>query len=345
MIHYSGDGLKSVLSPMRAALYDFDAASVQRALADSFAENAVLHISHPFGDLSGPAELFEQAYLPLANSFPDLERRDLILAAGQDPQGADWVGACGIYMGSFLAPFLAIPATGQPAGFRYHEFFRIEDGRIVEMQAIWDLPELMMQAGVWPMGPSLGRDWLVPGPASQDGLADHADTKQAEQALQIVLEMLAKLTRHPQEGGPEIMQLEKFWHPHLSWYGPAGIGTARGINGFRAFHQIPFLAGMPDRRGGSQGLHKAHFFAEGPYVAVTGWPNMQAHLSGDGWLGMIPAGQKITLRSLDFWRVEKGLIRENWVLVDLLDVWHQLGVDVFRRMEEYSPAGRLARLV
>jgi hypothetical protein len=44
------------------------------------------------------------------------------------------------------------------------------------------------------------------------------------------------------------------------------------------------------------------------------------------------------MRSLDFWRVEEtpdGLkIRENWVLVDLLDVWQQLGVDVLGRMRE-----------
>ena len=37
-----------------------------------------------------------------------------------------------------------------------------------------------------------------------------------------------------------------------------------------------------------------------------------------------PAGQKITMRSLDFWRCENGLIRENWVLVDLLSVY-QIG--------------------
>jgi hypothetical protein len=38
------------------------------------------------------------------------------------------------------------------------------------------------------------------------------------------------------------------------------------------------------------------------------------------------------MRSLDFWRVEGGLIRENWVLVDLIDVFEQLGIDVFARM-------------
>jgi hypothetical protein len=38
------------------------------------------------------------------------------------------------------------------------------------------------------------------------------------------------------------------------------------------------------------------------------------------------------MRSLDFWRCENGLIRENWVLIDLLHVYDQIGVDVFSRM-------------
>jgi len=42
------------------------------------------------------------------------------------------------------------------------------------------------------------------------------------------------------------------------------------------------------------------------------------------------------MRSLDFWRCENGLIRENWVLVDILDVYRQIGLDVFARMREYT---------
>ena len=57
-------------------------------------------------------------------------------------------------------------------------------------------------------------------------------------------------------------------------------------------------------------------------------------ISADGWLGIAPSSQQITMHSLDFWRVENGLIRENWVLIDLLDVYNQIGVDVFARMKE-----------
>jgi predicted ester cyclase len=61
---------------------------------------------------------------------------------------------------------------------------------------------------------------------------------------------------------------------------------------------------------------------------------MSQTITGDGWLGLAPTGQKITLRSLDFWRLENGLIRENWVLVDLLNVYDQLGIDVLKRARQ-----------
>ena len=60
--------------------------------------------------------------------------------------------------------------------------------------------------------------------------------------------------------------------------------------------------------------------------------------SGGGWMGIAPAGRRVKMRSLDFWRMEDGLIRENWVLVDLLDVYAQLEVDVFARLREFNKA-------
>ena len=312
------------LSALRTALYHGE--GVADALATAIHPDAVIHLCHPFETMDRAG--YANALAQLAAAFPDLEQRDTIRCEGQ--ADGHWIGYCGHFTGTFTQPFLGIPPTRQAATLRYHEFYRIEAGQAVEMQAIWDIPELILQAGVWPMGPSLGRVFHVPAPATQDGLGPH-DPSRSEAAKTLVLDMLTHLGKHA-DGGPEAMRLDAFWHPNMRWYGPAGIGTCYGIRGFRKHHQIPFLNAMPDRHG----AEKAIFWAEGAYVATTGWPNMHMTLTGDGWLGIAPSGKAITMRSLDFWRCEGGLIRENWVLVDLLNVWHQLGVDVLARTRELT---------
>lgn len=328
---------KQVIRPLRAAQHDFTETGV-RAVLDGVAPDALFRLCHPIGDIDGSSACFDKAYAPLLKAWPDLERRDYIVMAGPDGQGANWLGCGGYYTGTFLAPWLDIPPTGHIATMRFHEFYRIEDGKVAEVQAIWDIPEVMMQAGAWPLAPSLGREMLVPGPATQDGIVPGPrDEARSTTSLGHVTEMLEHLTRHPARGGPEVMEMPRFWHDRMSWYGPAGIGSARGIAGFRDWHQIPFLAAMPDR-GGHAEETTCHFFADGAYVAVTGWPNMAQTLSHPGWLGIAPTGRKITMRSLDFWRLESGRIRENWVLVDLLHVYDQIGVDPLARMREFNKA-------
>ena len=334
---------KQFIGKFRVALYDSDATQLQAQLRELFSSDCVVHLTFPFEDLPGADGLFEEAYRPLATAVPDLERRDFIVMAGASSRG-NWVGCGGHYMGVMERPFLHIPATQHAVAMRYHEFFRIEDDQIVEMQAIWDIPQLMMQADAWPMSPSLGVEWLVPGPATNDGIITTPyDQEKSNIHLKIVRDMLTDMGKYPRSGGLEVMQLEKYWHPKMLWYGPAGIGSMRRISGFRHWHQIPFLKAMPDRRGAD--TDAAIFFADDEYIGTTGWPNMQVTISGDGWLGIAPTNKPITMRSLDFWRCENGLIRENWVLVDLLHVYDQIGVDVFERMREITYARQPRRSI
>jgi len=327
---------KQLIGKFRAALYDCDPAALQSQLDELFAPDCKIHLAFPFEDLAGPHGLFEKAYRPLLTAVPDLERRDFIVIAGESG-GHNWVGCAGHYAGVMERPFLHIPPTQHLIAMRYHEFFRIAGDQVVEMQALWDIPQLMIQADAWPLSPSLGVNWHAPAPATQDGIVTAPyDQAQAAANRQLVLDMLTDMGKHPLSGGPEIMRLEHYWHPKFCWYGPAGIGAMRGIDGFRRWHQIPFLKAMPDRRGAV--TRADTFFADGAYVGTTGWPNMQMTLSGDGWLGIPPVNKEITLRSLDFWRCENGLIRENWVLVDLLHMYHQIGVDVFTRMRAMTVA-------
>lgn len=327
---------KAALSALRGAQYDWDPDAIRAALDRVAAPGAVFRMCHPFGDLAGPGAFFDAALAPLAAAWPDVERRDWLVMAGTDADGADWVGSGGHFLGTFAAPLLGIPPTGHIAHMRFHEFYRFDGDRVAEVQAIWDLPEVMVEAGAWPMAPSLGRELAVPGPASGDGLARAPrDAAESARSLDTIRGMLAAMSRHPSEGGPAVMEMPRYWHPRMNWYGPAGIGTGRGIAGFRHWHQIPFLDAMPDR-GRNRQATAAHFFADNAYIGVTGWPNMRQTLSAGGWLGIAPAGREITLRSLDFWRLEAGRIRENWVLVDLLDIHRQLGVDVLARLAEFN---------
>ncbi|MEM6373357.1 MAG: ester cyclase [Pseudomonadota bacterium] len=329
---------KDLIAPLRAAMYDFDIETVRGEMNAICAPDVVFRLCFPFETIEGVDGYLDRVYAPLSGAVPDLERRDWIVMAGPTDAGADWIGCGGFYTGTFHAPWLHIPPTGHLMHMRFHEFYRVIDGKIVEMQALWDIPELMMQAGAWPMVPSLGREWHIPGPATCDGLVPGPyDADAGAATCQHIVDMLDHLKKHPSQGGPEVMEMPRFWHPRMTWYGPAGIGTGRGIEGFRKWHQIPFLNGMPDR-GQYVDEITYHFFGDRNYAAVTGWPDMYQSITHDGWLGIPPLGRKIEMRSLDFWRVDDGLIRENWVLVDLLQMYDQIGVDVLGRMREFNKA-------
>ncbi|MEM6306307.1 MAG: ester cyclase [Pseudomonadota bacterium] len=329
---------KELVGRLRAAMYDFDAGGVRAALHEVCAPDVLFRLAHPFETTQGVDAYFDKAYAPLLAAVPDLERRDQIVMAGPTEHGDDWVGCGGFYCGTFRAPWMDIPPTGHILHMRFHEFYRVAEGRIVEMQALWDIPEVMMQARAWPMVPSLGREWHIPGPATCDGIVPGPyDAEAGAATCQHIVDMLDHLKLHPSQGGPEVMQMERFWHPHMNWYGPSGIGSGRGTEGFRKWHQIPFLNGMPDRGQFVEEI-TYHFFGDRNYAAVTGWPDMYQTITHDGWLGIPPVNKKIEMRSLDFWRVENGLIRENWVMVDLLQMYDQIGVDVFARMREFNKA-------
>lgn len=333
--------LKATFKGYQTAALTFDAVSARPALNELFSNSASFKLCHPFGNLTGPDAYFKTCLEPLGLALPDLERRDMIVMAGTTPEGQDWIGTMGNYMGTFVAPFLGIPPTGHLVHMRYHEFYKIVDGKTTELQAIWDIPELAMQSNAWPMAPQLGAFLCTPAPMSGDGLNVSGD---GGLSYDHVVAMLTDLCKYPSNPDPKVMNLEKYWHPRFNWYGPAGIGANRGISGFRNWHQIPFLSGMPDRKLDAMGDLKSHWIGEGNYVCETGWPNMRLTLSGDGWMGIAPSGKEVLLRSLDFWRLEDGLIRENWVLVDLLDLYNQIGVDVLGRIREFNKARSLAPL-
>jgi predicted ester cyclase len=285
------------------------------------------HGPHPLNDAAGRNAVLDTLWQPLLAALPDLERRDDVLLAG-DWKGGEWVGATGHYVGTFARDWLGIPATGGVVSIRYGEFVRLDAGRVATAYVILDLPDLMRQAGCYPFAPAPGCVERVPGPATRDGvMLAPQDPAESAASLRLVEAMIAGLMQY--DGRTlDSMGQERFWDvERMMWYGPAGIGTCRGLRGFQVVHQRPFLTAFPDRVGGD---HKCRI-GEGAYVGSTGWPSVRATHAGGEFLGLAPTGRRIGMRVMDFWRRDGAKLAENWVFIDLLDLLLQMGIDVLAR--------------
>ncbi|MEM7641334.1 MAG: ester cyclase [Pseudomonadota bacterium] len=297
--------------------------------ADVIAPAAMADISAPFGPVDGAG--LAGAYAALRRALPDLDRRDDIFLAGDNHPDARWTGprpatmvaCCGAYIGTFRSPFLGIPPTGGVVTLPYGEAHHIADGRIRAAWLVWDIAALMMQAGAWPMAPALGRVGYWPGPKGGRGL--RLDPSPPSDTLDRVLAMHDAL--HAFDGRTIESMPMHHWAPDFMYYAAGNIGACRGLKGFRAHHQIPFLRAFPDRRGAG------HFvrLSDGPF-AVTGGDVALTHTGAD-YMGLPATGRRLTMRVMDFYRFDdQGLIAENWLPNDTIGLMAQMGVDVFARL-------------
>lgn len=311
-------------------------------LADIYHPDAAWRGSHPLNEMAGVSAIAARVWRPLLEAFPDLERRETILIGGVSAvSGAAMVASVGHYCGTFAHSWLDIPATGLTAYLRFGEVHRVEAGRIVETTAIWDLLDLMRQAGVWPVAPSLGIEEQWPAPFTGDGIVlGESDPALSAASLEQTLAMQATLGAYDDEAragreGLLAMPQREHWHPRMMWYGPAGIGTARGLAGFVDCHQLPFRLGFPNRRGGNHYIQ----IGDGAYSATGGWPSVLAKHTGGGFMALSPTGRDVEMRVMDFYLHHEGLIRENWVPLDIIHLLLQMDVDVFARMRQLVRRG------
>ena len=298
------------------------------ALEALYDSDVAWHGPHPVNALRGAREVLERFWRPFLRALPDLERRDDILIAGSF-KGGSWVGGTGHYTGTFRGDWLGIRATGATLNVRFGEFSRLRAGKVHEVYLILDILDVLRQTGRWPAGlaQACGAADRVPGPAARDGVAlEKPEPAESIRSLELVEAMIGGLMQYDRRT-LESMRMERFWHPHMMWYGPGGIGTSRQLEGFQDVHQRAFLAAFPDRVGGD---HKARI-AEGAYVGSTGWPSVRATHLGP-WLAIPPTGRAISMRVMDFWRREGDLLRENWVFIDQLDLLLQMDFDVMQRI-------------
>ena len=245
---------------------------------DGFATDVALNVTHPINELQGIATALDALWRPLRRALPNMERREHFVAGGRYRDG-DWIACMGHYLGSFESDLLGIPATRGVVCLRYCEGHELRDGKIVTSYVFLDFLDLMRQAGYFPLAPSLGSEmrWLPPRTLDGVILSPQAEAR-SKHTIETILKMHAALGYYSGEPPTRVvldqMEQHKHWHPQFMWYGPAGIGTTRGLKGFEDYHQIPFLVAFPDRAGSAQG----HFIriGDGHFAVTGGWGYLQS---------------------------------------------------------------------
>ena len=71
---------------------------IEVVLEKLFSKDVKINFCYPFGTFEGLENLFTKTLLPLKQSLPDLERRDMIFMAGTSLEGHDWLGCMGNYI-------------------------------------------------------------------------------------------------------------------------------------------------------------------------------------------------------------------------------------------------------
>ena len=284
---------------------------------------------HPINSITGSRALEFSLYSPLFDAFPDLRRRTDVFFA-ESFEGSEWISATGYLIGTFSREWLGIPAHGKTAYIRFGEFSRMEEGKITETRILFDLVDLLRQVGIRVLPESPGEERIVPGPEAGDGVLLAArDSGESRKTLELVEAMIFGLGSYDQSN-LESMGMEKYWDPQkMVWYGPTGIGTTYGLEGFQKYHQQPFLRAFPDRKGG----HHVARLAEGLYAATTGWPSVLATHRGE-YLGTPASDRRVQMRVMDWWRREGELLTENWVFIDLPHLFLQFGIDLLKPLHE-----------
>ena len=295
-------------------------------LSNYLSKDIKFNAGHPINALNSIEEVGEKFWKPLKTSFKNLKRIEHISFDGVYAyNNQNWITMTGRYVGQFVEDLYTIPATKKSAHLRFGEFYCIENDKIVESYIILDYIHLMKQTDVCLLPKTLGSDEDVPGSQIGDGLGllKEADEALSKKNMKLVVDMLTEL--HVDRNSSS---QKSYWADDMIWYGPSGIGTFYGLDGF-SFYRKAFINTFPNRKGG---CHKTRF-AKNNYVCSTGWPSMYATHMGSGWFGLAPTNKDIFMRIMDWWRVEDNMLVENWVLIDMIHLFLQLGLDLFANID------------
>ncbi len=301
---------------------------IPKVLSNYCSEDLLWRGFHPFNEINGLDNLYLQFWQPLKKSFFNPQRRmDIFLAGYNTISGNEgvWVVSMGHLMGLFDNPWIGIKETKKIAMLRYCEFSKIQNGKISEVAMFFDIPHLMLQAGIKAFPSETGISLVQPGPLTHDGLMfNEQDPNEGNRTLEIIENMINDVKVWKSTTGISLIEeLKKSWNDNMIWWGPTGIGSTYTINRYVDQHASPFRQVFKERK------FNGHFcrISEGNYGGFFGWPNLTLTPSKT-FMGITPTPKSSEMRVIDMYRREGDKLSENWVFIDFLHFWKILGVDI-----------------
>jgi len=290
---------------------------------------------HPFNEINDYAKVYEEFWVPLKRSIVRMQRRQDIFMAGHNcvdsEDDAVWVVSMGHLMGLFDKSWLGIAPTGRIVMFRYCEFNKVSDGKIVDTAMYFDIPHLMMQAGLQPFPQMTGAQLVQPGPNGHGGLLfETQPPEESEKTLDLINSMVSDVSTWQKEV-PIEEELGRTWHDDMIWWGPTGIGATYTIDRYVKQHSGVFRASFKDRTFNGHVCR----MAEGHFGGFFGWPNLTLEATG-GFMGMPATGKRADMRVIDIYRRDGEKLAENWIFIDLLHFWKQQGLDILARHKDLN---------
>jgi len=248
-------------------------------------------------------EKMKQTVREFKHAFPDLIYHVLDLAGEEDQVVLRW-RQTSTYTNQL---FPGAPANGEKVDVTGIDYFRLEDGKIVEEMAEWDQLKMLQQIGVIPpMGPLTTS---LPPTTTATG------TSTSPQENKAVVQRY--FTEVASQGNLESM--DQICAANMLYHDPALPHDLRTSEDLKQ-HLTTLRGAFPDV---SFNVNK--LIAEGNTV-VAFWTMTGTHL-GQGLIpNLPPTGRQIRASGIDFLRVVDGKIVEDWSEWNVVGMLQQLGL-------------------
>lgn len=232
---------------------------------------------------------------------------------------------------------LGVPAPKKWIYFRVTDFYAgrklgPSSGQLYYNFMMIDFADLFARVGRPVLPPAALPEGLVLTAAADDGVPAPLSVAAKNQDA-VAAKKAAEAALFEDWAGTRPAPLARWWHSNLTFYGPGGVGVARGADEYRLHVLEPFWGAFENRS-----VTPKIFGCEGNYCGAFGELRGR-HVAP--WLGLKASGKHLTIRFAFHWRVVGGRVQEGWAIFDVPGVFAQLGLDFWALAARAGP-GQLA---